>query len=706
MVERRKEARRDKRSSYEPSYDDIMARSMVNDYWHDVKTWHRGLHKQWFINIAFLAGYQYHYWSEHYGGLVYNSSSPRWRVRQPFNKIIEYVETRQSTLMTFQPEMRVRPKTPGESDIRASMLGDSLIKSYWEEQEMDRLAHDFIRWLVVTGNAFLKTTWDATKGEMIDLPMVDDDGQQLYDEFGEPMTEAIPSGDVDTEVISPFQIYLPRVSTWKDVDRFLQVTLRPMSWVWKHLPDVAEYVEESASTTVDSEDHNYERSLLNLVGPGGFHFGGTEDSSREPKAIVKEYWSKPGSDPDWEQGRYVMAVENVVAANRENTYGDLPIQHVGDLIVPGRIWHQSIVEHLIPEQRVFNRAVGKFMECLVLHAQPKIVVPTMAGVPESSLTTEPGERVEYNGQVPPGYLNPPSFAQEAYNWLLTVTERAMDHTSVSFSASRGMASQRLSGIALAQLIEQDVRDMTPVSRRLADGYRRWAQSVLGLIGDYVSEERMLRLMGRNKRWEIQAWTGADLRNHKDVYVDPSSAMPKNKALALTWVKELVSSGIKNPMDPHDRAWIHKFLQIEDLSLDPDMGEVDERLARQEVEAAKNGFPIPPAKWHENHAVHIAIKRQALQTDAFRDNPTSTQILEQHLLTHYAFMMPQYGQQSPFYQQEQQGGPERGNGSPAPGEANPAGGTPGAAPAPGPAGPMPTGPGAEFAQFVSSLNRPG
>jgi hypothetical protein len=189
-------------------------------------------------------------------------------------------------------------------------------------------------------------------------------------------------------------------------------------------------------------------------------------------------------------------------------------------------------------------------------------------------------------------------------------------------------------------------------------------------------------------------------------VDPSSAQPKNKALALTWVKELVASGIKNPMDPADRAWIHKFLQIEDTSLDTDMGEVDIRLARQENEAARNGFPIMPAKFHENHNSHMAVHREALQTDSFRDNPMATQMMEQHMQSHILIMAPMFGMESPYAKEDQgsSGGGEAPQGAPVPGESNPRGGTPGAAPAPGPAGPMPTGGAAAFEQAMSSLDR--
>jgi len=698
VVEKNKQKRQLKRSSYQPSRDDIAATTFIDERIVPALASARAYHKQWFISAAFLAGYQFHKWSDYYGGLIYASNVPRWRVRQPFNKIIEYVETRQSTLMSFMPEMRVRPKRNDEDSIRSAMLGDNLLKSAWEEQNMDEIQHDFIRYLVTLGNGFLKVTWDADAGETVKIPMGDPrTGEQAYDKDYNPVFIEASEGNIRTEVISPHNIILPEVPRWGDVTWIGQQTERPLSWVGINYPMIYDYIGE-ADLNHGYADDKYERSLMNLVGPSGYKFGIQE--SDEGTVTVTEFWSLPDGDPDFPNGRKIVRIGSVIAENDENPYGDIPYVHVADILIPGRILGQGIPEHLIPEQKVLNRVIGKFVECLILHGQPKMTVPTLAGIPDSALTSEPDERLEYHGPTPPAYMNPPPFAQEAYNWALMRTMEAMDHTSISFSASRGMAQQSMSGIALAQIIERDVQDMTPVSKRLANGYKRWGSLVLRRYEQFVGTQRLMRWMGPNKRWEVQAWTGADIDGHHDVYVDPSSAVPKNKALALTWVKELVASGIKNPMDPQDRAWIHKFLQIEDTTLDQDMGEVDERLARQENQALQNGFPVRPALWHENHNMHIGIHRTAMQTDSFRDNPMILQMAEQHLQSHYMYLMPMMGQGSPQYEKPGQGG-KRQDRSVKPGESNPSGAVPGAAPAPGPVGPMPTGPGASMDMFLGA-----
>lgn len=705
--ERAKRLRESKKSMYTPTPEEREAFQYVDERWKPSETHKRALEKQWFLNIAFLAGYHYHYWSDYHGGLVYRSDVPRWRIRQPFNKIIEYIETRQSTLMTSRPELRVRPKTAEESDIRAANLGDSLIRHYWQQCEMEFLRHEYTRWFVTTGSAFRKVIWDATSGQNISVPVIDQETQMpALDDLGNPVMEEYREGDIRTEVTSPFQMYLPNASCWDDVEWGIQVTERPIEWVRRHFPEKADYVTPYISGSLDETRH-YERTLLNLIGPSGFRHGAGSTPSEGEFVTVKELWSRGDSGmADFPDGRKIIVCGNVVCENENNEYGDLPWEMSQDILVPGRLWGQSIIDHLIPEQRVLNRAIGKFLEVLILHGQPKIRCPVTAGIPDSSLTTEPAERIDYSGNQPPDYLPPPPMAEQAYRFLIETIERQMDHTSVSFSASRGMANQRISGIALAQLIEQDVRDMTPPAQRLAESDRRWGVKVLKLSHEMVDEPRTLRLMGKNKRWEIKEWIGADLRGNKDVYVEPASAMPKNRALALQWAKELVGSGIKNPMDPADRNWLHQLLEIEDTSLGFDTSEIDERYAKMEIESAKKGFPLPMPAWHENHIIHVALHREALQTDSVRGDPIVRQILEQHLQGHMLIMSAmQPRQQGPGGRGK---GEEEGEGGGSPEEpdrtANPRGAVPGASPAPAPGGPMRAGLGASVDQMMREGSR--
>ncbi|MCP5059032.1 MAG: hypothetical protein GY937_20195 [bacterium] len=681
--------------------EEAEAYNFVEERWRPTDTAKRALEKQWFINIGFLAGYHYHYWSDHYGGLVYRSDVPRWRIRQPFNKIIEYVEQRHSTLLTSTPELRVRPKTADEDDFRAANLGDKVLRHYWEFSDMDSQRQEFVRWLVTCGTAFYKVTWDASVGDMVDVPQFDQKTElPLYDRDGTPITKAYHQGDIRTEVVSPFQMYIPNAATWEDTEWAIQVTERPLEWVYRQYPDKADLIERENVSNIDEARH-YERTLLNLIGPSGFRHGVESTPGKGEFVTVKEMWLRAGGSEEFEEGRKVVIAGSTVCENDENPYGEeLPFCMAKDIMIPGRLWGQSVIDHLIPEQRVYNRVIGKFLECLILHGHPKVLINRQSNVPDSALTSEPGERVEYNGAMPPSYMNPPAFAESAYRFLLETVERAMDHTSVSFSASRGMASQRMSGIALAQLIEQDVRDMTPPTKRVAYAHKDWGRQVLKVVHPMVGENRILRLFGTDKRWEVTEWTGADLRGHSDVYVDPSSAIPKNKALALQISEVLVKSGIKNPMDPADRAWLHHYLELEDTALAFDTSEVDDRLARQENLAAKRGFPLPMPRWHENHIIHVALHREALQTDTFRDDPQLTAFLEQHLQLHHMMMM---GMQQAQGKPGENGKEESQEGSSAPSrdlrdrgdtnrQTNPDGGAPGAAPAPYPAGPTaPMGP---------------
>lgn len=595
----------------------------------------QGLHRQWATNIAFLAGFQHHAWDMHARALVPPPSPVKFRPREVRNLIRPYHERRVSYYSSFRPRFRVRPNSSDPEDQLAADSNTKILDHYWTKSRTSSKGQLHAHWLGSTGNAFYKIWWNAQSGaSWTDIQS---------DEEGMPHEERFYEGDVEIEVVSPFQMcFDPMANDRSQLEWCIQSALVPMEWVDRHFPDQVDEV----SGGVDEGDRNwYEAMISGLWGPQGYSTAYDIGSFRRDEwAFRQEYWQVP--TPEFPHGRYVLLCNNKVMGDPQGPNptpdGQLPYVWSQDLVVPGRVWAQSIIDNLIQPQRNYNRIVSGYIGHILTTAYAKIIEPYAAGLDNAAFITEYGEKLRYSGNMPPGYLIPPPLPAESDTEMNRI-KQDFDLISSSFGAARGQYQGKLSGTAISLLIEQDLKSKEPAIDRLAEDLGHVGELILQILQKNVTEPRTIKILGKNRSYEAREFMGQDIRNGTDVYIEVDSMMPKSKTLAMEELRALAPLGIINPMDPRDKIKVWEMLQREsDETLIQDKN-LDRRYALIENRYMLQGMGLGPAQSFEDHDVHVLVHTEAMKGDDFRQMPPNViKLFMQHLQSHYDIVYPQQG----------------------------------------------------------------
>ena len=160
----------------------------------------------WYIQLAFYNGYQYHDWRTVAGkqGLA-EEPNPANLPRITVNRIEPVVRTEIAKTTAQKPSAAVVPASNDEDDLLSATAGEQVWAAIYDQNKFQT---DVLQkaefWRAITGNGFIKTFWDSTK-KLYETAKVTDELT------GQSRTERRLShvGDVVQEAVSPFHVYIP-----------------------------------------------------------------------------------------------------------------------------------------------------------------------------------------------------------------------------------------------------------------------------------------------------------------------------------------------------------------------------------------------------------------------------------------------------------------------------------------------------------------
>ena len=156
----------------------------------------RSLEAQWQLNINFMMGNQYSYIASN-GGIREDEKRYFRQEKEVFNHIAPIVETRISKICSNTPSMTVVPASSDESDVESAKLSKDILNSVSNRINLIDIEKTATTWSEICGTAFYKVIWNTDTGKMV-----------ATDELG----KAIKEGDVEVQVVSPFEIFPDNLS--------------------------------------------------------------------------------------------------------------------------------------------------------------------------------------------------------------------------------------------------------------------------------------------------------------------------------------------------------------------------------------------------------------------------------------------------------------------------------------------------------------
>ncbi|MBO7377672.1 MAG: hypothetical protein J6U35_02225, partial [Clostridia bacterium] len=334
----------------------------------------RPLENKWELSLDFLAGKQYVGVSAA-GDVREEESDYLWQCRSVYNHLLPVFDTRIAKLARVRPTMSVRAASDDDADVYTARIAEKVLNSTYARIDQDAAISSATRWSESTGTVFYSVGWDKEKGKILGF----DDGEKICE------------GDVEVEVISPFEIFpddLARENV-EDCDSIIRARIVPVG-----------KIEEIYGVKIAAET----ASTLS--------FGGNK-TFRDDCATLIERYEKPCEK--YPEGRIVTVAGGKVLdvsvfpyQNGQDGAKLYPFVKQVSGTLPGCFFGTGIIERLIPVQRAYNAVRNRKQEFISRISMGVLAVEDgscdISELAEDGL--EPGKVVVYRqGYEPPKMIS-------------------------------------------------------------------------------------------------------------------------------------------------------------------------------------------------------------------------------------------------------------------------------------------------------------
>ena len=306
----------------------------------------------------------------------------------------------------------------------------------------------------------------------------------------------------------------------------------------------------------------------------------------------------------------------------------LPLIHWGANIVPGRLWRKTPMDDLVPIQIFRNMVEANIRLSVQRMGNAVWLLPKGCGV--DILTGEPGQQISYNPQSVGGtnFAKPERVPAELNNLgallaLLKEIDDWMERVAGTFFLQGGNAPPGVTAAsALAYLGEKGQQSLSTLRSGWAQGWAEFDKMALEICRQNWDDVRIRACVGKNRKWQVEKFTKADLQGACNMIIDWNALAPKSNATERATIGQLVQLGIINPADQEMQITILK--KFGELALKGSLDiDIEDAAKEQDRFILKNQMPeVRP--FVDNSMVHLREHVDFCKTDEFREMPMEKQ----------------------------------------------------------------------------------
>ena len=652
------------------------AMAMVMEEWEKGMSRMQPYHRQWFLNTAYLLGFQHLVWHPARNRL-WLPPSRRRQVRMTSNLMMSSYRINLSKLSTGITSITVLPNSNEQEDVDAARLGQKVWFHIRNEVRWRQLKRRLLGWTLSCGNGFLLSEWNPNSGEMLsqvqeeeqEIIQIDEFGNPILNEEGQQVTETkkevigveqYRTGEVSIKSLSPFSVIpIGSGTELEDCDSVIVGEWLSLEEIRRQFPDKGKYVVPEVRDTAST----FEKFLDGLVSPTTSQINpqGASGEPSEKGAVVKRFWQK--SSPEFPNGRMIICANNVMLFMGDNPtprdhHGNIPIPivHYREIDVPFRLWGRSSIEDQIPDQKAYNKALSIVLEHHSLF-KGKWIVPRGAQLKESNLDSSADEVVEaipIAGVMPyMANIKPPQLS--LFKVLEYHKQNMMEQSGVSEVSRGALPSGARSGLAIQALQESDNTQIGTTAIDIAQNDAKVANLALLIASERMVVPQKIRIIGKNNEIDvIENFTGDMLRRNTQVVVAGTIGAPFSLVARKAEIMDMQQRGAFMNPETGQTDWrtvmeLLEFGQTQDVFSEQALDEAQAETENREmtmasmVEGDYSGI-MPIAKRYQDHQLHVKIhnrKRKAPEyIEMTKQNPIIDQLFEQHLQQHGAFLTEQ------------------------------------------------------------------
>jgi hypothetical protein len=681
-----------------PYGDEQKILKAIKDFKQESSQGRQVFERTWWRNLLYVLNRQWIYWDNRKGWV--DKRLAKWIPRPVTNKCAETAQSIRALFDSVQLGVIVRPVGSDPSNVMTAELADDMGPLIHAEHDMDRQLRlsDFN--LTVYGNTFIHPWWDTNpqRGTIViphemcaqcgetfapgaltppTAPTCPKCGGTTFvdaaDESGEPITTAVPQGRGQTDVCSPFEIFVPLIYTdFSDIPGLMRGRFRPKRWYEANLPDFAKKIKwetmpaDRSLQLLKSVSTQSDYTNAQNQGSGVGEMGQVEGTSEF------ELWMKPCED--WPDGLVARMAGNdvLITKDDEGLPGPLPLKtKTGERIFPwihtgfetfgGRLWARSPIDLIIQKQDMLNQ-LDSFTQLIIQRtANPVWLEPKGAEV--RALNGEPGLIVKWNPMSIGGTLAKPERipGQEVPQSITIIRQQIIEDIEQSTATYDILKGAKPAGVnafsSLQLLVERSQSRFSMVLASRGEAYRDWYRIALEMERQYGPALRTASVLGPNRTWTIQSFQNSQLQGDVEIVVEDGSQAPKTNLGKRAAIEHANQLGLIDPADPDQKYTILQTFGLTTLipQLDSQVkGALQEQdsfekwatqTSPENLPPTPPGMaplvPIPPSPaqlmiWH-NDQIHISEHMKWANSDkarqVFATNPNAIPQWQEHIIQH-------------------------------------------------------------------------
>ena len=631
---------------YAPDGYDGQRAEWVKRIWHEQDDLLRRRDRQIEENVRMLLGQQWIVWDQLRGRYIdvskyLDKTERRWRQFPVMNRLLMWYMTMHAR-MTENPARITFSPGPDRIDAVLAEAMDAVFKHASERAQMIEVMDNLFRWLIPSGQAFLKSRIDFTRGDFIGPQLAGQGGEGMPSGVGEMLHGGDPflstrEGEIQVDVLTAYEArgeWGPMAwykKNWHMHRTFLTPEQAFDTYGVEMEPDLHGSTEEDVNSVWRVL---FGSGMYGIADDGPRHAGVNLTPMTQTYVTIYELWQSPnrregqGEDPGNPGGRLITVSGAGEVLRDGPRYAPFaycsPIRSVDYLGLPGRPSGTSPQEMLNGPVRTRNRLTAQALAHATLVSNPTQMIDTGTGLKKGDVKQMPGQQIYGNFSHTTGdpirYAAPPPLGSDVYNTLDLMT-REIDLLG-SISGTEGEApTSDASGELVKELRYNADRVVGPTMRGVVRTLARMAEDWMVMIPLIWDQEKVLQVTGEdNIARTITVSPEMFESGNVNIVPEIESMLPESRGERQKRVWAMYREGLfGDPMDPQAQ---HKFLE---LARFPDLGRafrpggVDRTTAEQNVGHLLQGaqaLQIPVYEWYDM-GVHLFVLEQYMKSPEFK-----------------------------------------------------------------------------------------
>lgn len=510
-------------------------------------------------------------------------------------------------LLQQRPTFEPRATNTDYESMGQTILAKGLLDYYMREKDLEKRVSETADYCLDYGEGFILLDWDATAGKAVEIDP----------STGKPVHE----GDLRYQTFIPMNVIRDVSKTTPKFDQWVTVrTFRNKYDLMQKYPDLADRIADvQCIDNLDVNEVLVQTAARNVP---------------DDVPVYTFYHAKTDALPEGRLLTFLDTQDKIILSDGPLPFPEIPLYRMAPGELQETVFGYTVGYDLMPLQDSINTLYSCVLTNQSAFGTQSIMVPK--GNDLSVMNMDGMAMIEFDATLgPPQPLNLTNTPAEIFNFIQTL-QGQMETISGINSVVRGNPEQALgadpSGAALALIQSTAISFSQQLSMSFAKLLEDVGTGTLQILKEFAKSPRIAGIVGKQKQYLMETFTGDDLSGISRVTVDLGNPLTRTTAGKVKLAETFMERGlIRNP---------DQYLQVlETGRLEPVLDGVQAELMNisLENEELSGGRPVR-ALLTDNHQQHILEHKTVVATPEARRNPQVIETTLAHIQEHIDLWM--------------------------------------------------------------------